>query len=29
MLIPLRTDSPLRHTPYMNWALIATNVIVY
>jgi membrane associated rhomboid family serine protease len=29
MLIPLRTDSPLRHTPYMNWALIAANVIVF
>ncbi len=29
MLFPLRTDSPLRHTPYMNWALIALNVIIY
>ncbi len=29
MLIPLRTDSPLRTTPWMNWALIATNVITF
>src|SRR5437868_10839319 len=29
MLIPLRTDSPLRTTPYMNWALIVANVAVY
>jgi len=29
MIIPLRTDSPLRRTPYMNWALIAANVICY
>jgi membrane associated rhomboid family serine protease len=29
MFIPLRTDSPLRSTPYMNWALIATNVAVF
>lgn len=29
MIIPLRTDSPLRHTPYMNWALIAANFIVF
>jgi membrane associated rhomboid family serine protease len=29
MFIPLRTDSPLRRTPYMNWALIAANVVVY
>lgn len=29
MLIPLRTDSPLRHTPYVNWALIAANVLVF
>ncbi len=28
-MIPLRTDSPLRHTPYMNWALIAINVVVF
>ena len=26
MIIPLGTDSRLRHTPYMNWALIAVNV---
>jgi membrane associated rhomboid family serine protease len=29
MLLPLRTDSPLRTTPYMNWAIIAANVIVF
>jgi membrane associated rhomboid family serine protease len=29
MIIPLRTDSPLRRTPYMNWALIAANFIVF
>jgi membrane associated rhomboid family serine protease len=29
MLIPIRTDSPLRHTPYMNWTLIAANVLAY
>jgi len=29
MIIPLGTDSRLRRTPYMNWALIATNVIVF
>ena len=29
MLFPLRTDSPLRSTPYMNWLLIAANVIVF
>jgi membrane associated rhomboid family serine protease len=29
MIIPLRTDSPLRNTPYMNWALIAASVIVF
>jgi membrane associated rhomboid family serine protease len=28
-LIPLRTDSPLRSTPYMNYALILANVLVY
>lgn len=28
-MIPLRTDSPLRGTPWMNWALIALNVIVF
>jgi len=26
MIIPIRTDSPLRRTPYMNYALIAANV---
>jgi len=29
MLFPIRTDSPLRHTPYMNWALIVANVLVF
>jgi membrane associated rhomboid family serine protease len=29
MIIPIRTDSPLRSTPWMNWALIATNVLVF
>ena len=29
MIIPLRTDSPLRSTPYMNYALIAANVVVF
>jgi membrane associated rhomboid family serine protease len=29
MFIPLRTDSPLRTTPYMNWALIAGNTVAF
>src|SRR5665213_72750 len=29
MLIPIRTDSPLRRTPYMNWGIIALNVVVF
>ena len=29
MLIPLRTDSPLRATPWTNWALIAANLLIY
>jgi membrane associated rhomboid family serine protease len=29
MIIPIRTDSPLRRTPYMNWALIAANVVMF
>src|SRR4051812_38995350 len=29
MLLPLRTDSPLRRTPWTNWGLIAANVIVF
>src|SRR3954447_9282447 len=29
MLLPLRTDSPLRRTPWMNWGLIAANIIVF
>jgi membrane associated rhomboid family serine protease len=29
MLIPLRTDSPLRSTPWVNWGLILLNVIAF
>ena len=29
MFLPIRTDSPLRTTPYMNWALILANVVVF
>src|SRR4051812_36641438 len=29
MFFPIRTDSPLRTTPYMNWALIAANIVMY
>lgn len=29
MLIPLRTDSPLRSTPWANWGLLAANVIFF
>jgi membrane associated rhomboid family serine protease len=29
MILPLRTDSPLRRTPYMNWAIIAANVLMF
>ncbi|HEX3357474.1 MAG TPA: rhomboid family intramembrane serine protease [Tepidisphaeraceae bacterium] len=29
MFIPVRTDTPLRRTPYMNYALIVANVIVF
>ena len=29
MFIPIRTDSPLRTTPYMNWALIIANVAIF
>ncbi|HMB96133.1 MAG TPA: rhomboid family intramembrane serine protease [Tepidisphaeraceae bacterium] len=28
-MIPLRTDSPLRRTPWMNWSLIAANVLMF
>ena len=28
-MIPIRTDSPLRTTPWMNWAIIAANVAVF
>src|SRR5678815_1057917 len=29
MLIPIRTDSALRHTPWMNWGLIAANILMF
>lgn len=29
MLLPIRTDSPLRNTPYMNWVIILANVLVF
>src|SRR4051812_17963950 len=29
MFIPIRTDSPLRVTPYMNWAIILLNIAAY
>lgn len=29
MFIPIRSDRPLRTTPYVNYALIAVNVLVY
>lgn len=29
MLIPLTTESPLRRTPYANYALIAINILVF
>jgi len=29
MFIPIRTDVPLRRTPYVNWAIMGTCVIVY
>ncbi len=29
MFLPLRTDAPLRHTPWMNWAIIVANLLVY
>jgi membrane associated rhomboid family serine protease len=29
MFFPIRTDSPLRSTPYVNWTLIVLNVVVY
>lgn len=29
LLLPLRTDSPLRRTPWMNWGLIFANVVVF
>src|SRR5947208_2391157 len=29
MFIPIRTDHPLRRTPYMNYALIVINVLAF
>ena len=29
LFLPIKTDSPLRNTPWANWALIAANVIVF
>ena len=29
MLLPIRTDSPLRSTPWMNWAVILLNILVF
>jgi len=29
MLIPLRTDCPLRRVPWMNWGLIAANILIF
>jgi membrane associated rhomboid family serine protease len=29
MFIPVRTDNPLRRTPYMNWGLIVANIVAF
>lgn len=29
MILPIKTDSPLRSTPWANWLLIAANILVY
>jgi membrane associated rhomboid family serine protease len=29
MTLPIRTDSPLHRTPWMNWALIAANIVIF
>ena len=29
LILPIRTDSPLRSTPYANWLLIAANLLVF
>src|SRR2546429_6141605 len=29
MFIPIRTDTPLRRTPYMNYALILANLVAF
>ena len=29
MLIPLHTDCPLKRIPWVNWALIALNIVIF
>jgi membrane associated rhomboid family serine protease len=29
MIVPIRTDSPLRTMPWMNWAIILANIVVF
>ncbi|MEE8169116.1 MAG: rhomboid family intramembrane serine protease [Phycisphaerae bacterium] len=29
ILFPIRTDSPVRHVPYVNYALIAINILIF
>jgi membrane associated rhomboid family serine protease len=29
MFLPIRTDSPLRHTPYMNWGIIVATFLAF
>ncbi len=29
MIIPIRTDCPLRRIPWMNWALIVANILIF
>jgi membrane associated rhomboid family serine protease len=29
MLLPIRTDSPLRSTPWMNWGIILVNIFIF
>jgi membrane associated rhomboid family serine protease len=29
MLLPIRTDSPMRATPWMNWGIILVNIVVF
>lgn len=28
-MLPIRTDAPLRHTPWVNYAIVATNILVF